>query len=235
MVAALATVDITPRVRLSGMASEAICNPAALTLATAAAIAAAPAGPPTPVTATAAPATMIAVSMGLFFTNVPTAFAPDTVAEAALDTALLTALAALETVLVIESNNPAGSGPPPKPPTCSGGSTYTGHWVSGRGSNTSESWYKPGRNCRATYDEGTSFPAASRVSAGANIPTVSAAGVARLIVRYPLVWASITVSAGVRTKVVTIRTPVGLLMRATVRVPVPVFSARKSKPAPRSG
>ncbi|MCV7253477.1 hypothetical protein H7J86_15025 [Mycobacterium hackensackense] len=48
-------------------------------------------------------------------------------------------------------------------------------------------------------------------------------------------WASITVSAGVRTKVVTIRTPPGVLMRATVRVPVAVFSASMSNPAPVSG
>lgn len=82
---------------------------------------------------------MTAVSTGLFFTNVNTALPPDAVAEAALDTALPTAFAALDTVLVIESNNPAGSGPPPEPPTCSGGSTYTGHLVSGRGSMTSES------------------------------------------------------------------------------------------------
>ncbi len=80
---------------------------------------------------------MIAVSIGLFFTNVPTALAPDTVAEAAVDTASLTALAALDTVEVIESNNPAGNG---APPTCNGGSTKTGHTVSGRGSMTSESW-----------------------------------------------------------------------------------------------
>ncbi|WP_207545333.1 hypothetical protein, partial [Mycolicibacterium fortuitum] len=50
-----------------------------------------------------------------------------------------------------------------------------------------------------------------------------------------MAWASITVSAGVRTKVVTIRGPAGSWIRATVRVPEAVFSASMSKPAPALG
>jgi hypothetical protein len=94
-------------------------TPAEAILTPAEAIIAAPAGPPTPVSAIATPPTSIADSKGWALTIRPTVCAPATVAEAAVDTALPTAFAALLTVEVIESNNPAGTGPP----ICKGGST----------------------------------------------------------------------------------------------------------------
>ncbi|SLI30210.1 Uncharacterised protein [Mycobacteroides abscessus subsp. abscessus] len=84
------------------------------------------------------------------------------------------------------------------------------------------------------YADATNEPLESRTSDGANIATVSASGVAWLTVRKPLVCANITVSAGVRTNIVTVRVFSGPEMRVTIRLPIAVFSASTSYPAPAS-
>ncbi|SHR90870.1 Uncharacterised protein [Mycobacteroides abscessus subsp. abscessus] len=115
------------------------------------------------------------------------------------------------------------------------GSAYTGHAVEASGEITWESRYRFGASCWVMYAEGTIAPLVSRTSEGANIATVCACGVAALTVRKPLVCASITVSAGVRTNMVTVRVLSGPEIRVTIRLPIAVFSASTSNPAPASG